>query len=106
VLFVHGVVLLKETRGKGNQTRSILRHKIAVLIANTEERWQLSNRLNTCMALQGLAFEGFSDFEAAIEWLSWVKLSPHQPPTQDKIFPGGPVHPVDPGPIRQINPFR
>ncbi|MGD9330318.1 MAG: hypothetical protein PVJ53_03345 [Desulfobacterales bacterium] len=51
----------------------LFRNKIAVLIPNTEERLQLANRFKACMDLQGFQFEKFSDFEAAIEWLAWVR---------------------------------
>ncbi len=48
----------------------VFRNKIAVLIPNTEERLQRSNRLKTCMDMQGFEFKQFTDFEAAIDWLS------------------------------------
>ena len=50
----------------------VFRNKIAVLIPDTEERLQLANRLKTCMDMQGFEFEQFTDFEAAIDWLSGV----------------------------------
>lgn len=79
----HNIMLdLRETHGQASLSdlieistefasyHKLFRNKIAVLIPNTEERLQLANRFKTCMDMQGFLFEQFTDFEAAIEWLS------------------------------------
>jgi hypothetical protein len=48
----------------------VFKNKLAVLIPNTEKRLQIAKRFKTCMDLQGFQFEQFTNFEAAIEWLS------------------------------------
>ena len=48
----------------------VFKNKIAVLIPNNEKRLQIAKRFKTCMDMQGFRFEQFTDFEAAIEWLS------------------------------------
>ena len=48
----------------------VFKNKIAVIIPDTEERLKIATRFKTCMDMQGFQFEQFTDFEAAIEWLS------------------------------------
>ena len=48
----------------------VFKNKIAVLIPNTEKRRQVAERFKTCMDMQGFQFDQFTDFEAAIEWIS------------------------------------
>ena len=50
--------------------RNVFQNKIAVLIPNSEHRLEIAKQVRACMDLQGFQFNQFTDFEAAIEWLS------------------------------------
>ena len=48
------------------------KNKIANVIPHNEERMRIARQFHSCMVLKGFAYEVFTDFEKALEWLSDV----------------------------------
>jgi len=46
------------------------RNKIANVVPNNEDRLVIARRFKACLDIQGFTYDFFTDFEAAIEWLS------------------------------------
>lgn len=58
--------------------KSVFRGKIANVIPDDKERIDTARYLKACMDIEGFQYEVFTDFEAAIEWLSDVEeVGPH-----------------------------
>jgi len=50
--------------------KSLFRNKIANVVPNNEDRLVIAKKFKGCLDIQGLEYDFFTDFEAAIEWLS------------------------------------
>ncbi len=49
---------------------SLFRNKIASVIPDDDARLVIAEKFKACLDIQGFEYDYFTDFEAAIEWLS------------------------------------
>ncbi len=54
--------------------KSAFKGKMANVLPDDEERLQTARQLKALMECQGLRYELFTNFEKAVEWLSYVKV--------------------------------
>jgi hypothetical protein len=50
--------------------KNVFTNKIAMLLPDIQERVDRANRFKACMVVNGFKFEYFTDYDAAIGWLS------------------------------------
>lgn len=50
--------------------KDVFTNKIALLLPDIQERVERANRFKACMVVNGFEFDFFTDYDAAISWLS------------------------------------